>query len=120
MRQSAIALARTRGRVRGGNAWFERLEERGLLTAPTLTPLAPIATVTQLVLPIQYHSDSPIDLTTIGNGDIGVSGPAGFSQLAHLLGAPTVLSNGDVLARYAVSAPGGQWSWPSANGTYTV
>jgi hypothetical protein len=102
------------------DAPFEALEPRLVLSAPTLTPLAPEASMTRLVLPIQYHSDSPIDLSSIGDGDIGVTGPNGLSQLAQLLAPPTVLSNGDVVAWYTVRPPTGQWEWPAANGTYNV
>jgi hypothetical protein len=102
------------------DASFEALEARLVLSAPTITPLPPTVTTTRVLLPVQYHSDSPIDLSTIGDGDIGATGPDGFAQLARLFTAPVVLSNGDVVAVYALTAPGGQWNWPNANGTYNV
>jgi hypothetical protein len=115
-----MALSRAGIPASGRGIAFEALEARLVLSAPTLTPLAPEASMTRLVLPIQYHSDSPIDLTSIGDGDIGVTGPNGFSQMAQLLAPPAVLSNGDVVARYVVRPPTNQWEWPAANGTYNV
>jgi hypothetical protein len=118
-----MASSRARTRAAGLSAPFEPLERRTVLSAPTLTPLAPEATMSRVVFPVQFHSDSPIDLTSIGDGDIAVTGPNGFSQLAHLQTPPTVLSNGDVVARYVVRPTGGpwaQWEWPAANGTYNV
>jgi hypothetical protein len=61
-----------------------------------------------------------VNVGSIGNGDVRVTGPGGFSQQAGFVkvnGAPS----GSVsrIATYRVSAPGGTWDSPD-NGTYTI
>jgi hypothetical protein len=61
-----------------------------------------------------------VNRSTLGNDDIRVTGPGGFSQLATLVS--TVPPSGDALtitATYSITAPGGTWD-ASDNGTYTV
>ncbi len=62
------------------------------------------------VFEITYTDDSGVNASTIGNGNILVSGPSGFSQAATLLS--TGLTNGtQVVAQYSIPAPPLQGSY---------
>jgi GH25 family lysozyme M1 (1,4-beta-N-acetylmuramidase) len=56
-----------------------------------------------------------VDSTTIGAGDVTVTGPNSFSQAASSLGYNSTTG----VATYRINAPGGLWN-ADDNGTYTV
>jgi hypothetical protein len=60
-----------------------------------------------------------VDVTTIGNGDVRVTGPGGYTQAAALVSSTASADRTTVQAVYMVTAPGGAWS-TAANGTYVV
>ena len=87
MRQGAMVFARAlsaSGRFANGRSalFFSRLK-RLALSAPTITPLPPTVTTTQVLLPVQYHSTCRSTCPTIGDG-VRATGPDGFAQLARL------------------------------------
>jgi hypothetical protein len=111
----AIAGARTLGT----SSSLEAMEPRLVLSAPVVTtPLPAWVNASQMVIPIVYQSDVPLDLSTLDGRDIAVTGPNGFAQWATFDYTGQV--NGAVAAYYHVTAPGGQWNPASANGTYNV
>lgn len=68
---------------------------------------------------VTYADDSAVSVSTLGNGNLLVTGPSGYSQLATYVG---VDQNGDGSPRtatYSIGAPGGTWD-PPDNGTYTI
>jgi uncharacterized delta-60 repeat protein len=85
-----------------------------VITAPNInTPGATTQTIT-----VQYIDNVAVDISTIGNSNISVTGPAGTLSLANL----TKLSNSDgpvVTAVYTFQAPSSGWSYLD-DGTYEV
>lgn len=70
-----------------------------------------------LYFKVIYSDDVSVNYTTIGAGDVQMTGPGGYSQSGTL--ANLVHSAGAWTATYRVPAPGGTWNFPD-NGTYTV
>jgi hypothetical protein len=68
---------------------------------------------------VTYSDPNAISIPSIGDGDVSVSGPGGFSQAATLVFVD-INSNGTPrTATYNITPPGG--SWDSADdGTYTL
>ncbi len=81
-----------------------------LTSAPNIS--APQTTPYQFT--VTYTAGSgPVDSSTIGNGDLTVTGPGGYSQAATLVSSGLV--NGPtVVATYSVPAP------TTTNGNYTI
>jgi hypothetical protein len=86
--------------------------------APTATlPVqSPVAGASTFDFNINY-ADSPagVDASTVGAGDVTVTGPNSFSQAASFLSYNSTTG----VATYRISAPGGLWN-ADDNGTYTV
>ena len=64
-------------------------------------------------------SNGTLDRSALGDGDLTVSGPGGFSAVATLVGVKAKRKGSRLVARYRVAAPGGAFD-PADNGTYTV
>jgi len=62
---------------------------------------------------IEYSDNIGIDVNSLDNNDIQVTGPNGFAQLA------TLVSANDFGATYRINAPGGSWDF-SENGSYNI
>ncbi|MBD2180129.1 GDSL-type esterase/lipase family protein [Aerosakkonema funiforme] len=75
------------------------------------------ASGTTNTISVTYTDEDGIDLSSIDNNDIRVTGPNNFNQLATLTGVNQ--SNGAVTGFYRINAPGGTWD-TADNGTYTV
>jgi hypothetical protein len=68
---------------------------------------------------VNYQDNGSVDVTTLGNGDIRVTGPNDYNQIAEFVGSQAG-SNGSITATYRISAPGGS-IWGSADtGAYQV
>jgi predicted outer membrane repeat protein len=68
---------------------------------------------------VTFSDNLAVDITSIDGGDIRVTGPGGFEQLATLVSV-TPLGNGTLrTATYQITAPGGAWD-TTDNGTYTI
>lgn len=131
VRSAARAAART-------HEWLEVLEGRTLLSASparvfqpfvdTSAPSATLATTgdagrgaTQYTFTVDYSDETAISAGTIGDDDIVVTGPNGFSQVATFVGNAAQLSDGPtVSALYAIHAPSSQGFGDADVGTYTV
>jgi PKD repeat protein len=61
--------------------------------------------------------DGTIDWSSVGTGDVRVTGPNGFSQFPSLSNFVSVPGGADVT--YKLAAPGGTWD-PSDNGAYNI
>jgi len=100
---------------------------------PDLTPTkpsnAPVASVS--VSGIKRSSKSPfkfkvtytgkraLKLSSIGTGDVLITGPKRFSSLAKFITAQSKSKGRVVIATYSVKAPGGAWD-AADNGTYNI
>jgi uncharacterized delta-60 repeat protein len=60
-----------------------------------------------------------INVSTLGNGNVLVTGPGLYSQLATLVSASTEINSNTVVATYNIPAPGGSFL-STGNGAYTV
>lgn len=67
---------------------------------------------------ITFNDAQGIDVSTLGNGDVQVTGPTGFNQAANFVSS-TVGANGDRTATYQITVPGGSWDFLE-NGLYTL
>jgi hypothetical protein len=93
---------------------------------PPITPTAagvfsdvtvPGGTVQQLK--VTYTDDNAIDVSTLDNSDVRITGPSSFNVLAQFVSVD-VNSNGTPrVATYQFTPPGGSWVFAD-NGTYTV
>jgi uncharacterized delta-60 repeat protein len=66
-----------------------------------------------------YAAEESIDLTTLGNRDVRVLGPRGYSALARLVETEQRDDGGATVATYQIPAPNGEWG-RAANGNYTI
>jgi hypothetical protein len=91
--------------------------------APTVTNLAaPNVTSgggTTYRFTVTFSDNLAIDSASLSNGDIRVSGPGGFTQLATLVGVTPAGNGTPRTATYQINAPGGAWD-TADGGTYTV
>ena len=65
-----------------------------------------------------YDDNGTVKTSSIGNGDVLVTGP-GYSQLATLFSRTPVSNSSSVIATYRIPAPSGQWN-SADNSIYTV
>lgn len=71
-------------------------------------------------LTVTYSDDAGINVSTIGTGDIRVTGPNGFNVLAGFASVNSTTNGTPRSAVYAVAPPSGS-TWTAAhNGSYTV
>ncbi|NOZ22190.1 MAG: S8 family serine peptidase [Planctomycetes bacterium] len=86
-----------------------------------LTSAPPINSDITYYFDVTYRDDVAVDRSDIDSSDILVTGPNGFSQMATLDSTSPAGSDDrpELVARYALSAPGGSWD-VADNGTYTV
>ncbi len=101
----------------------ELLSGGNLDTSP---PLAQLGAANLLVggssthaFTVTYTDASGVDVSTLGVGDIVVTGPNGYAQQADFLGVDQAPNGSPRSATYSIPAPDGVWSITN-NGTYTV
>ena len=70
-------------------------------------------------LRVTYSHPSGVNLGTVGNDDVVVTGPSGFSQAMTLVRARANRRTNSVTATYRMQAPGGTWD-AAENGVYTA
>jgi hypothetical protein len=58
---------------------------------------------------VTYDGSAPVQISSIGNNDILVTGANGFSQMAKKAGLNTDKNTTSVTATYEITAPGGSW-----------
>lgn len=68
---------------------------------------------------VTYSDASGIDVSTLGTGDLVVTGPNGYAQQAEFVGVDLAPNGSPRTATYAVAAPDGAWN-STNNGTYSV
>ncbi|MBX7105464.1 MAG: hypothetical protein K1X57_15370 [Gemmataceae bacterium] len=68
---------------------------------------------------VKFVDDIAVDISTIGDGDLKITGPSGFFTTAHLLDIDVVANSPDLNATYSFVPPGGTWDQEDY-GTYSV
>lgn len=68
---------------------------------------------------VRYTDNLAIDRATIGNDDVVVTGPNGYSQIASLVSIDLTGNGSPRVATYSITAPAGAWA-QSDNGVYMV
>jgi hypothetical protein len=68
---------------------------------------------------VTFADNGKIDVSTLGGGDLRVSGPAGFSAPAAFVSVDVASDGSPRTATYRITPPGGSWGLED-NGTYTV
>ena len=93
-----------------------RFPPQAFLTAPeTITgPGGVTKTFT-----VTYTDDVAVNISTLGNSNIIVSGPNGFSQPASLLSVDVAENGTPRTATYQITTPAGVWG-ALDNGTYSI
>jgi hypothetical protein len=72
-----------------------------------------------LAVTVTYGTFAGINFSTLGNSNLLITGPNGFSAPARLLHARTASHGRAVIVRYSIPGPGGRWR-ASDDGTYTI
>ncbi len=86
----------------------------GLLTAPNVT-----STATSYTFSVNYSDNVAVNVSSLQTGNVQVTGPGGFSQLAKFVSANPNTNGSPITVLYSIVPPGGGWL-ASANGTYSV
>jgi lysophospholipase L1-like esterase len=92
--------------------------------APTATAIAPDVTIdsssnSTYQFSVTYSDETEVDVSTLGNSDIRVTGPNSFDQLANLVAIESSPNSSKVVASYEILVPGGNWD-TSDVGLYLV
>lgn len=95
--------------------YFSQNEPVGTLNAKNLN--AP--QTSSYVFQVQWRDPVGINTTTLGNGNLRVTGPNGYARNAVLVSIDTSLGISNVTAKYKVAPPDSSWG-SEDNGTYTV
>jgi hypothetical protein len=87
-------------------------------SATTLVPVDAPGT-TSYTFDVRYQDDTAIDIASLGTGDVVVTGPNGFRQVATFIAALPTTNEPVVAARYRITPPAGVFD-AGNNGTYTI
>jgi hypothetical protein len=68
---------------------------------------------------VTYSDALALARASLGDGDLRVSGPAGYTQLATLYSATPAGDSPQIVAVYTIEAPGGSWDGTN-NGAYQI
>jgi hypothetical protein len=88
-------------------------------TASGIFPTVTKAGGTIYQFTITYTDDTAINVGTLGNNNIRVTGPGGFNVLAQFVGVDVPSNGSPRVATYQFTPPGGMWT-DSANGLYSI
>jgi probable HAF family extracellular repeat protein len=91
-------------------------------TAPTATGSAAGVTVagaTSHNISVTYNDNVALEVASIGTGDVRVTGPNGFSQIASFVSIDNPTDGTPRNVTYSITPPGGSWDFAD-NGTYVV
>src|SRR5262249_939562 len=116
--QRGAGFARTKGPAPDIGA-FEATSSD--LPIATITPPADVTTSGGMsyILTVAYADATAINVSSLGDTDIHVTGPGGFDTFAKFQGVDVNSNGSPRVATYSLTPPGG--SWDSADdGNYTV
>ncbi|MFL5331531.1 MAG: beta strand repeat-containing protein [Gemmataceae bacterium] len=105
---------------------FAALAPQATLNAPDVTDVGPgnnidATTVSKYTFTVTYTdptTNGNIDVTSLDNADIQVTGPNGFNTFATFESSNPAVNSNSVTATYSFTPPGGKWD-TTDNGTYT-
>ena len=83
------------------------------------SPVTSGAAPTTHTFTVTYTDDAAISFTRLGDGDVRVTGPSGFSQLAQFVSMDRTENGLSRTVTYRITAPGGFFDGAD-NGRYTV
>lgn len=95
---------------------------RGDTEAPTASAVAAPITLSggkTHTVTVTYADNYAVDASSLGSGDILITGPNGFEQFATLVSIDTAGDGPQRVATYSFAAPDGVWD-AADNGTYAV
>jgi glucose/arabinose dehydrogenase len=117
------------GQLRADGTWNDLSPDRlhrAIIEVPLTAPRAEAAlrdviiqSGNKYVFDVTYLDDSAVDIATLGNGDIRITGPNGYSQTATLVRLDDDVNASKRVATYEVVAPGNGWD-RADDGLYTV
>ena len=113
--------------VRATNAFQRVVTQAFTFTLDTTPVAAATLTAPAIILSgsepyrftVEYTDNTAIDSASLGDGDVRVTGPGGFSQVATWVSVDPASDGTPRTATYQIVAPGGTWDL-SDNGTYAV
>jgi uncharacterized delta-60 repeat protein len=118
--KSAFVLARFQGGADEAAEQPPLASLRPRTFGPDGGPIAPVAGEPRFQFEVLYAADDQINLSTLGNADVLVTGPNGYRQLGKLEGSSAIFDdNRQVAATYSIPAPGVAWG-ADDNGRYRV
>jgi hypothetical protein len=82
---------------------------------------APLTVAGRFFPPVDviYSDNVAVNRSSVGSGDVVVTGPNGYNQTSHIF-STTLVGGSQVRARYSVNGPASGFTNAAANGTYTV
>jgi hypothetical protein len=112
-----------------GNSIGWNIDDVEILSGGALDTLAPtallsVANITTAGSPshsfsVTYSDNVAVSVASLGDGDLLVTGPNGYSNLVAFAGADSAPDGSPRTATYSVPAPNGVWSLAD-NGTYQI
>ncbi|UBF23954.1 FG-GAP-like repeat-containing protein [Kovacikia minuta CCNUW1] len=91
----------------------------GTATATAANVTIATSTPTTYNFTVTYGDNTAIDISSLSTGDVQVTGPNGFSQVATLIEVNTNTDGTPRTATYQIAAPGTTWN-SYDNGLYTL
>ncbi|HZL34755.1 MAG TPA: hypothetical protein VFC78_05545, partial [Tepidisphaeraceae bacterium] len=97
-----------------------RSQIKNLAPTPSLAATTMTSAISSYSFQVVYHGTVPIKASTIANGNLTVSGPAGQQYTAALASISPLHNAATITATYAIAAPSGGTFGAADNGTYTI
>lgn len=112
------------GTFRIGARDIDTAEDRRFIFDDTLAPTASDAVLSPELAPtsirLKFRDNQRIDVATLGDGDLVLSGPGGVTiPLTFIAPSTPLKDSGTVTVDYAIAAPGGSWD-AADNGDYQI
>lgn len=96
---------------------FDNAAGNAIATAANVTTATTVPTTYNFA--VTYGDNTAIDISSLGTGDVVVTGPNSFSQIATLIGVDTNDNGTPRVATYQITVPGTTWNTYD-NGLYTL
>jgi glucose/arabinose dehydrogenase len=96
-----------------------QLYSPGSPTATLQTTTTPVTGSNNYTFSVNYTDNTSVDITSLDNSDIRVTGNNGFNQLATFISVDNNTNGTPRTATYSINAPGGNWDISDV-GNYTI
>jgi hypothetical protein len=110
---------RTQGAIDIGAVQFDAANPAPVAVIAAAPSVSLDSSMTSYQFAVTFTDDTKINLQSIDNADVVVTGPNGFSQKATLVQTDLTTHGSPLSALYQIVPPGGKWT-PLANGVYTI